>query len=261
VYLDPFWKKEQYHFMDAPSGTFGVCGIPSNRDALTAQQKVTREWDGMAGEWDDLARGYANGFYRLLLKATTTATTANTGILDSDDMAKPQSVVVDFGCGTGLLTAQLRLLRGSKVVVVGIDPSRKMIELLQDKILGGEWENVQAVVAVLGDLASADESTRTLVEGFYGTVDLVVASSVLTFIPQQDMEATMKEIGKLLRPGGVFCHSDWPKSEGKHPDAMTNEMAERIYSMAGLRGESMEIKKMEGLEEIEVFFGVARKCR
>ena len=48
----------------------------------------------MAGEWDDLAYGYRNAFVKILFEQT--------GL---DPMAK--RVVVDFGCGTGLLTKSL----------------------------------------------------------------------------------------------------------------------------------------------------------
>lgn len=220
-----------------------------NTQDLTAQEKVTAEWNGMAGEWDDLAGGYSAGFYAKLMEATG---------LDPCSLSQGFTVV-DFGCGTGLLTAKLRPVCSS---VLAIDAASGMVEILQDKIRGGEWENVKAVTAVLGDLASADESARQDIEGLYETVDLVVASSVMSLIPAEDMEATMKVIGRLLKPAGQFVHSDWPKSEAKHPDAMSEEKALTMYGMGGLQAESTAIMKMDmggGPEQPEVFFGVAKK--
>jgi SAM-dependent methyltransferase len=223
-----------------------VCKMFGNSKEQSAQAKLTAEWNGMAGEWDDLAGGYASGFYEKLWETT------------SLDPSSKQLTVVDFGCGTGLLTAKLRKVCSK---VVAIDASPRMIEALEEKIRGGEWDNVQAFVTVLGDLSSANESIRQKVEGMYGTVDLIVASSVMSFIPAEDMEATMKVIGRLLKPNGIFHHSDWPKSEAKHPDAMSEGKALKIYGMGGLNAESMHIiqTEMGGPEHPEVFFGVAKK--
>jgi hypothetical protein len=138
-----------------------------------------------------------------------------------------------------------------------------MIEVLEDKIRGGEWDNVHAFVTVLADLSSANESIRQQVEELYGTVDLIVASSVMSFIPAEDMEATMKVLGRMLKPdSGIFCHSDWPKSEATHPDAMSDEKSVKMYSMGGLEAESTQIIKMDmsGPDQPEVFFGVAKKA-
>jgi hypothetical protein len=66
----------------------------------------------------------------------------------------------------------------------------------------------------------------------------------------------------LLKPNsGIFCHSNWPKPEAKHPDAMSEEIAAKIHGMGGLNTESMQITKMNmgGPEHPEVFFGVAKK--
>jgi SAM-dependent methyltransferase len=218
----------------------------NNKDQ-SAQDKLTTEWNGMAGEWDDLAGGYAKGFYEKLWETT------------SLDPSSKQLTVVDFGCGTGILTAKLRKVCSK---VVAIDASPRMIEVLEDKIRGGEWDNVQAFMTVLADLSSANESIRQQVEGLYGTVDLIVASSVMSFIPAEDMEATMKVLGRMLKPdSGIFCHSDWPKSEAKHPDAMSEEKAVNMHGMGGLNAESMHIIQMDigGSEHPEVFFGVAKK--
>jgi SAM-dependent methyltransferase len=218
-----------------------------NSKDQSAQDKVTAEWNGMAGEWDDLAGGYAGGFYEKLWELTSL-----------DPSSSKQLTVVDFGCGTGILTAKLRKMCSK---VVAIDASPRMIEAVEDKIRGGEWDNVQTFAAVLGDLSSANEVIRQQVEELHGTVDLIVASSVMSFIPEDDMEATMKVIGRLLKPDrGIFCHSDWPKSEETHPDAMSEEKASNMYDLGGLTLESMQIITMDmgGPEHPEVFFGVAK---
>jgi SAM-dependent methyltransferase len=210
----------------------------------TPQDKVTAEWDRMAGEWDDLAGGYATGFEALLWDKV------------KDDVSNWS--VLDFGCGTGLLTEKLR----KKVAyVVGVDVSANMATVLQEKIKNREWTNVKAFSAALGNLENESDEIRAYVASLYGSLDMVVASSVLTFVPEEDVAATMVQLGKLLKPGGLLVHSDWPKSEAKHPDAMSTEKATSMYKAAGLSTLSTETIPLDaGGDTMDVFFGIARKA-
>jgi len=121
-----------------------------------------------------------------------------------------------------------------------------------------EWENVDASAVVLASMN--DETIKESIDGLQGTVDLIVASSVMSFIPDEDLEVTMQTLGRMLKPGGLFCHSDWPKSETQHADGMDEAKAERLYAMAGLTKKMTKIASMDmGGEAIEVFVGVAEK--
>jgi 2-polyprenyl-3-methyl-5-hydroxy-6-metoxy-1,4-benzoquinol methylase len=233
------------------SAAAAAAGANSKKEpSLTPQEKVTAEWDRMAGEWDDLAGGYATGFEAILWDK----------IKDDDNTTNKNEshwAVLDFGCGTGLLAEKLR----NKVAsVVGVDVSAKMVAALQEKIKSRAWANVKVVSATLGNLANESDETRAYLESLYGSLDMVVASSVLTFVPQDDMAGTMEQLGKLLKPGGVLVHSDWPKSEAKHPDAMSTEKATFLYKAAGLSAVSTETLPLDaGGHTMDVFFGIARK--
>lgn len=201
----------------------------------------------MAGEWDDMAAGYRNAFVKLLWKQTG---------LKPDE----KRVVLDFGCGTGLLTETLRSQSPTSEFIC-IDAAPSMVRVLKEKIQSSEWNNVRAHSVALASLDSADESIRTDIEGLKGKVDLVVASSVMTFIPADDLPGTMKVIGELLKPGtGIFCHSDWPLSED-HPDGMTEESAVKMYTLANLKKKTTELTKVSMGEsyEADVFVGVAAR--
>ena len=222
----------------------GACGM--QRD-LTPQERVTNEWDQMAGEWDDLAAGYAAGFEKLLWAK-----------LDAKEEAIDGWSVLDFGCGTGLLSDRLR----QKVKkVVAMDVSSKMIDVLDEKIQSQEWDNTQTIHCVLAELTKASPAVRESVQALYGTMDLIVASSVLSFVPPKDVPATLELLGKFLKPGGRLVHSDWPKSEAKHPDAFDTEKALAMYAHASLKAVSTEILPLNagGGGPMEVFFGVAQK--
>ena len=193
-----------------------------------------------------MATPYARGFYKVLWEAT--------GLNPNDNKL---GTVVDFGCGTGLLTERLRSVCSR---VVALDASTMMIRMLKDKVKGSGWDNVDAVAVVLASVGADDEATRKVIDDLEGTVDLIVASSVMTFIPEEDVEATMAALGRMLKPGGVFCHSDWPKSEAKHPDAMDDAKAEALYAKGGLKAKSTKIVPMDmGGESVDVFIGVAEK--
>lgn len=195
------------------------------------------------GEWDDLASGYRDVFDKVLWEQT--------GLDQLDSLT-----VMDFGCGTGLLT---EVLQKNVSFVICVDAAHLMIDQVHEKIHAREWNNVQAYCVALAHLEQTDESIRQEMEAFNGNVDLIAASSVLSFIPQQDLPNTMKVLGDMLRKGGVLCHSDWPKTE-KHPDGMTKETAAKLYEMAGLVKKSTTTVSMNMMgEEHQVFVGVAMK--
>jgi SAM-dependent methyltransferase len=205
----------------------------------SAQDKVSSEWDAMAGEWDDLAATYRDGFVRVLYNFITT-----------------DSLVLDFGCGTGLLTDKLR---ENVSQVICVDPAPQMIAQVKEKIRAGEWRNVQAYCSALAHLKDAPENIQHEMRALEGKVDLIVASSVLSFIPEQDVTATMIELGSLLRPNGCLLHSDWPKSE-THPDGFTEQSALKFYEIAGLEKKSANLISIDmGGERHPVLFGVAVK--
>lgn len=241
-YGSEIWKLpySTFNLLDGRSARVGTM-LWSRPDSLTPQEQVNVEWNAMAGEWDDLAAEYAAGFERLLWNHL------------GGEQSQPLTVV-DFGCGTGLLTERLQS-RCSKIIA--IDAAPKMIDFLIDKVQSRDWENVRALCLTLAHL---NESDKKVIDDLSGTVDLIVASSVLTFIPPSDLEATMQVLGGLLKPNGLMCHSDWPMSEAHRPDAMTEDKAQQIYALAGLNAESMHIVPMDDKgETFDIFFGVARK--
>jgi 2-polyprenyl-3-methyl-5-hydroxy-6-metoxy-1,4-benzoquinol methylase len=214
---------------------------------LSGQEKVTQEWNGMAGEWDDLAAGYRDGFVKLLWEET--------GYLDP--ASRKDLVVLDFGCGTSLLS---EVIRKHVANVIGVDVSPAMIEVSTDKIKAGGWENVEAHVAVLSSLDKAAPEVKEVLNSLKGKVDIIAASSVLSFIPDEDVEATMKVLGELLKPGtGMLCHSDWPKSE-EHPDGFTEENALKMYQQASLEVKTTKVSSIKmSSQEMAIFVGIAVK--
>jgi 2-polyprenyl-3-methyl-5-hydroxy-6-metoxy-1,4-benzoquinol methylase len=106
--------------------------------------------------------------------------------------------VLDFGCGTGLLTERLAPLCHE---MVAVDTSVGMIDVLDKKMAKGGPGNISSLVATI-DHASIAASPYEL-----SKFDLVVASSVCSFLP--DLEATLCHIATIMNPNGIFVHWDW----------------------------------------------------
>jgi hypothetical protein len=99
-------------------------------------------------------------------------------------------------------------------------------------------------------------------EALNGKVDIVVASSVLNYIPEEDMEETMIRLGSLLKPGrGRLIHSDWPHGE-EHTNGFSEEKSREVYEQGGLQPKKTKTVNMEmGDYDEPVFVGVAtRPC-
>ena len=136
----------------------------------------------------------------------------------------------------------------------------------------------RAVLGQINDDEDNDDSNAAalplLVRDREGTADLIVASSVMSYIPSDDLEATMAVLVRLLKPGGIFCHSDWPEEEVSppleqqqqqrqpHGPCMSHEQAAQMYALAGwLEAESIRTVPMDigGGKSANVLIGIARK--
>jgi SAM-dependent methyltransferase len=104
-------------------------------------------------------------------------------------------LVLDLGCGPGLYTRALRA-RGADVIPIDNDPEEVAIG-------GTPVEGL--VLADAGDLPYADAS-----------VDGIVCSNLLEHTP--DPEAVLREIGRVLRPGGwaYISWTNWYSPWGGH---------------------------------------------
>jgi 2-polyprenyl-3-methyl-5-hydroxy-6-metoxy-1,4-benzoquinol methylase len=107
--------------------------------------------------------------------------------------------VLDFGCGTGLLTLQLQPLVHS---ITGVDSSQAMIDVLNSKINEQKLTNVKTELI---DIEKGD-----VLKGRY---HLVVSSMTLHHV--QDFESLYKQFYECLLPGGHLCIADLDTDGGK----------------------------------------------
>lgn len=114
----------------------------------------------------------------------------------------PKTDVLDFGCGTGLLSLCLQPLVKS---VIGADTSQGMLDVFDNKIREMGITNARTL--------HLDPACPVL-EGSYG---LVVSNMTLHHVP--DIPPMLAQFHKVLVPGGKLCIADLDPDNGEfHPD-------------------------------------------
>lgn len=165
---------------------------------------MSESWDDYAEEWDknEDAISYSEKAFESL-----------TNVISLEGLN-----ILDFGCGTGLLTEKMSKLAKQ---VVALDTSYKMVSLLKDKKLS----NVTAIYEPIS-IETIKENVSLL-----SNFDLITASSVFGFLPQY--ESTLLLLKSLLVPGGLFVQWDW-LSPTKDPEfGFSEKQVETAYKETG----------------------------
>ncbi len=152
---------------------------------MTQAPAERRDFNKEAAQWD------ANAF-RVKLASDVSAAMIS-AVHPSKDMT-----VLDFGCGTGLVTLALQPLVKS---ITGADSSTGMLATLDAKIAAQKLGNVRT--------QHVDFENGQHVAGGY---DLIVSSMVAHHVP--DTLGLFREWHGLLLPGGQVCFADLDKEDG-----------------------------------------------
>lgn len=146
------------------------------------------------GERDDrMAAGYERWWAPVLAPSAV-------ALLDRLDgaIASGARQLVDVGVGTGTL-AIAALRRWPQVRVTGIDASSEMLgaaeALVEERIPDGR-ERFRGQVALAAELPFPDAS-----------LDVAMSSFVLQLVPSR--AAALREIRRVLRPGGTLAYVTW----------------------------------------------------
>ncbi len=185
---------------ETPDRHAGLEAEPDHR----SETEHGNEWDEYAEGWDDdpYVRSYAAAAMTSLRDAVRLAGLSLDG-----------ATIVDFGCGTGLLTEQLV---DDGAIVTAIDTSTAMLDALEAKIAERGWSQV-----VTGaDLPAGRE-----------VWDVVACSSVCSFL--DDYPGTVAQLVARLRPGGLFIQWDWERT-GTDPHGLSVEEIRKALTGAGL---------------------------
>ena len=168
-------------------------------------------WDEYADGWDDdpAAIAYSEAAFHSLEAALVELNRPLDG-----------NRVLDFGCGTGLLTQQLV----ERVAAIdAVDTSPAMLEVLRYKAERAGWVNVH----VLAELPTS------------GSYDLIVASSVCSFL--DDYPGAVCQLASLLVAGGTFVQWDWEQDPADdEPHGLTRDGVADALMSAGLEMVTVE---------------------
>lgn len=109
---------------------------------------------------------------------------------------KPGQNVLDIGCGTGALTLRAAR-RGAKVK--GIDIKAQMLAIAKQRVRdAGLTETVDLVEMGVAELDREET----------GSYEVVMSGLCFSELSEDELDYTLKQVGRLLRPGGLLLVAD-----------------------------------------------------
>lgn len=194
----------------------------------------------MGDDWDEIAASWDNADTRLYAERVFDSWNRKIAPLVSN---LSEARLLDFGCGTGLLTEKLAPICRH---IVAVDSSAGMVEVLKIKLVDQHIDNVTPLVTAI------DPAAINKYPEFSENFDIVVASSVCSFLPSYD--STLKDVSSVIQPGGLFVQWDWLSE-------MPIARIRRAFETSGLTNLSIDeaFKMSMNSESLPVVLGVARR--
>ncbi|UMP05140.1 bifunctional 2-polyprenyl-6-hydroxyphenol methylase/3-demethylubiquinol 3-O-methyltransferase UbiG [Amycolatopsis sp. EV170708-02-1] len=150
---------------------------PSREVSVRSISALSKEWDQLASiRHQELQDGSDVSFSEVLVPE----------LLKQIRPAKPRSIL-DFGCGTGVLT---EILASQHDNVVGVDPSSKSIQIAQ----GSPQRKAQYHLESIESYAQQNRSAR---------FDAIVGNMTIMDVP--DLRSALTACHQLCRDGGLVC--------------------------------------------------------
>lgn len=167
---------------------------------------MSESWDDYAEEWNDNedAIFYSRKAFETLI----------------DQINLEGLNVLDFGCGTGLLTEQISPLANK---ILALDSSKKMVSILNNKKLPN--------VTTLSEPLSEDSINKNT--ALQDKFNLIVASSVFGFIPEY--ESTLILLKSILAPDGILIQWDWLSPSKESNFGLSEEKVKSAYKETGFK--------------------------
>jgi 2-polyprenyl-3-methyl-5-hydroxy-6-metoxy-1,4-benzoquinol methylase len=141
----------------------------------------------------------------------------------------PHMAVLDYGCGTGLLSLQLLPQVGS---LCGADSSPAMLEVMAGKIEAQDIANARTQFVDFEHGAHAS-----------GSYDLIVSSMVTHHVP--DTAALFAEWFRLLNPSGQIAFADLDSEDGAFHGDNTG-----VFHLGFDRAHLRELLQKAGFSEV-----------
>ncbi|MGH7623115.1 MAG: class I SAM-dependent methyltransferase [Gemmatimonadaceae bacterium] len=156
---------------------------------MTTNETDQVDWNSWLERWDAQQSGYVperEERFRVMLD-----------VLEA--LLPDEFVALDLACGPGAISQRL-LARFPAARCVAIDMDPVMLTLGQGALgtLGARVRWVDADLAAQGWVDSAGEAS----------VDAVLSTTALHWLSAPDLFALYRQLGALVRPGGVFLNGD-----------------------------------------------------
>lgn len=146
--------------------------------------------------------------------------------------------ILDLGTGTGEIAIAIKQ-RGRDVEVIGIDPDPKALDRAKQKA-GRAGVAIRFEQGFGDQLPYADQS-----------FDRVLSSFVFHHLPDDQKDSTLREIRRVLKPGGEFRMADFEGPEDHHHGMM----GRLFHSNHRLEGNSerrvLEMMKRAGFANVK----------
>jgi ubiquinone/menaquinone biosynthesis C-methylase UbiE len=155
-------------------------------------QQGKRDFDAVAAKWDKEPR-------RVALAHDVAAAIIKIARVGNN------TKMLDFGCGTGLVTLALQPYVEA---VVAADSSKGMLAQLEQKLADAGISKVTTCFVEHNDLCRLDSD-----------FDLVVSSMTMHHV--ENVAALVEKFHRLLKPGGMLCIADLDKEDGTFHDDPT----------------------------------------
>jgi ubiquinone/menaquinone biosynthesis C-methylase UbiE len=146
-----------------------------------AKEKAAASYNAAADHFDDEPLS----FWDLIGKHTVTNLKLPAG-----------AKILDVGCGTGASALPAAQAVGKNGFVVGVDLAIRLLDRARAKASAAHLDNVEFRVADMTALNYPDES-----------FDAVVSVFSIFFVP--DMEGLVRELWRMVRPGGKLAVTTW----------------------------------------------------
>jgi ubiquinone/menaquinone biosynthesis C-methylase UbiE len=175
-----------------------------------------RDFDGVASSWDENPG-----------RVKVAADIAQTILRELE--LRPDMDVMDFGCGTGLVSLALQPFVHS---VTGVDSSAGMLGVFDSKIAKLGLGNVRTQFC--------DPARGDTLSGHY---DLVV--SAMTFHHVAEIGPLLDQLARITKPGGRLCIADLDPDDGQFHDDNTG-----VYHFGFDRAALREVFAKAGFDHV-----------
>ena len=141
---------------------------------IVISNKAERFWDRTAHIYDRVEKRDAQTYSKTIEKTRK--------------YLKVKDIVLDFGCGTGLVSNEIA---DNVKMVYAIDISSKMIEIAREKAVRKNIQNIEYVRTTIFDARFSQDS-----------IDVILVFNILHLL--EDPQKVIQRITELLKPGGII---------------------------------------------------------